>query len=752
MSSGTTTKANTVRLNSDGGGGGNDKRHSFQFDHVFGEGTTNQQVYDCVAKDLVQSAVVDGLNACLFCYGQTSSGKTFTMQGAGGIDDQVDGGGILHMASHQVFDLIRQHQQNPHQGQDRLYLVRVSFLELYNEQVRDMLDPTTTATGGNNKSLTVRDDGATVQVPCVEEVVTDATALLEVLARGEKNRTVAATGMNERSSRSHTIVRITVESREVLNDDDCKENSEGCPLTELPPTSPRAVRMATLNLVDLAGSESVKHTGATGDRRKEGGLINQSLLALSRVISARAAASGSSYGNTTKQAFVNYRDSKLTRLLRPALSGDARMAVVCCATPSTKYVDETKSTLQFAARAKMVKTQAQVNEVLDDRSMIRRLQQELEEVKKQLSEQKVSSESLLAVTVQEKQERWARFVLNARITEGCTQSSTKARRRKTLGTATSMSLIDSTNDENNPPHSPTRKRKVALPASPKTTGRPTRIKSQRLTNATNLSPGKELSLVHEALAVQKTRRQEVDELRQVIQEQNTKIHEKDATIAQLLQELAALKEENQVLLRSRLEPEFEEADDENAPRQAKPERLETQTSLGKSEEEDLLDNDVADVGNKNELDLVAVWKRFAAVECTDGRLKSAWATFERHFSLYVVWSHVFDMPKNWWPTDDKSSPANRIRYTYADRSDSEKGHFDEVALGDFGMDPALWERTKAQGDIKKFTGGIKRRSKQGRLPLFQIVAEREFEMVEFLDELWPDRTLIRTEDENDDDE
>jgi centromeric protein E len=132
-----------------------------------------------------------------------------------------------------------------------------------------------------------------------------------------------------------------------------------------------AVLVASLNLVDLAGSESVRHTGATGQRAKEGGNINKSLLSLSRVIHALS----------QPGTHVSFRDSKLTRLLQPSLSGNAKMAVVCCVTPSEKYIEETRSTLQFASRAKLVKTHATVNEVVDDATKLKRLKTELEQLK-----------------------------------------------------------------------------------------------------------------------------------------------------------------------------------------------------------------------------------------------------------------------------------------------------------------------------------------------------------------------------------
>lgn len=237
-------------------------RTFFTFDKTFGEETNNRQVYDGVAKNIVTS-VVDGLNGTIFAYGQTSSGKTFTMQGSGNLEQGTNSsdstvGGIVHMAAKDIFSQIQREQ-------DRMFLVRVSFLEIYNEEVRDLLSNDTTQT------LQIREDPRRgVFVQSVEEIVTDFETLLGILIRGDKCRTFASTGMNERSSRSHTILRITIESREKedfseTNEDDGGYSSGG----------DGAVRISTLNLVDLAGSESVRHTGATGERQKEGGLINQ---------------------------------------------------------------------------------------------------------------------------------------------------------------------------------------------------------------------------------------------------------------------------------------------------------------------------------------------------------------------------------------------------------------------------------------------------------------------------------------------
>jgi len=228
-------------------------RTYFAFDKVFEENVDTNQVYDDVAKGIV-SSVVNGLNGTIFAYGQTSSGKTYTMQGSGSIQDGAsENGGIVHMAARDIFSNI---QSQP----NRMFLVRASFLEIYNEEVRDLLST-------SSNTLPIREDPRRgVFVQSQEELVTDFNGLLRLLFQGEKSRQVASTGMNERSSRSHTIFRITVESR---------ENEEGDELGGSDSSTDGAVRISTLNLVDLAGSESVRHTGATGDRQKEGGMINQ---------------------------------------------------------------------------------------------------------------------------------------------------------------------------------------------------------------------------------------------------------------------------------------------------------------------------------------------------------------------------------------------------------------------------------------------------------------------------------------------
>lgn len=235
-------------------------RNFFTFDKTFPEDNTTQSVYDSVAKSIV-SSVVMGVNGTIFAYGQTSSGKTYTMQGSGTIEEGTvsGGGGIVHMAAADIFSHIQR-------ATDRLFVVRASFLEIYNEEVRDLLS-------NDSKTLQIREDPRRgVFVQSQEEIVTDFNSLLDILFRGEKSRAFASTAMNERSSRSHTIFRVTIESREKNSvEGETNENDEEQPVNG----TDGAVLVATLNLVDLAGSESVRHTGATGERQKEGGMINQ---------------------------------------------------------------------------------------------------------------------------------------------------------------------------------------------------------------------------------------------------------------------------------------------------------------------------------------------------------------------------------------------------------------------------------------------------------------------------------------------
>ena len=294
---------------------------TFNFDHVFSADCTTSAVYTGVARKVVKE-VTNGVNGTIFAYGQTNSGKTYTMLGRG------DKRGVLEMAFEDVFQYVASLVT-------RTFSMKLSFIEIYNEKVRDLL------ADAEGAFLTVREDpNKGVFCDATEVPAVDYDSVMLKLREGLKRRAIESNGINDTSSRSHTIFRLVVDSHGDIS----------------PSLS------ATLTLVDLAGSESVRHTDAQGQRLKEGANINRSLLSLSNVI--RALSNRATAPSTQGEDFVNYRDSKLTLLLKPSLCGNARMAIICCITPTQKYVEETRSTLMFAKRAKFVKTNAKVNEVI----------------------------------------------------------------------------------------------------------------------------------------------------------------------------------------------------------------------------------------------------------------------------------------------------------------------------------------------------------------------------------------------------
>lgn len=221
----------------------------------------------------------------------------------------------------------------------REYLIRVAYVEIYNDKIRDLQNP-------SRADLAVREDKAgRIFVDAEETIVETFEDAIAVLEKGQAARHVGETKMNARSSRSHTVFTLQIESK----------GGDGVD---------KSFRASSLNLVDLAGSERLKSTGAEGTRQKEGAHINKSLLVLGTIINRLS----SCVGDTSKIGHLPYRDSKLTRLLRPALGGNAKTAVLCAITPSAMHVEETVSTLKFAERAKKVTTNATRNEVIDYRS------------------------------------------------------------------------------------------------------------------------------------------------------------------------------------------------------------------------------------------------------------------------------------------------------------------------------------------------------------------------------------------------
>lgn len=314
---------------------------AYAYDRVFGPTTTTRHVYDVAAQHIV-SGSMEGINGTIFAYGVTSSGKTHTMHG-----DQRSPG-IIPLAVKDAFSII---QETP----SREFLLRVSYLEIYNEVVNDLLNP-----AGQN--LRIREDLQGTFVEGIkEEVVLSPAHALSLIAAGEEHRHVGSTNFNLLSSRSHTIFTLTIESSS------CGENSEG-----------EAVNLSQLNLIDLAGSESSR-AETTGVRRKEGSYINKSLLTLGTVISKLT---------DGRATHIPYRDSKLTRLLQSSLSGHGRVSLICTVTPSSSNSEETHNTLKFAHRAKHIEIQAAQNKIIDEKSLIKKYQNEIRSLKEELDQLK----------------------------------------------------------------------------------------------------------------------------------------------------------------------------------------------------------------------------------------------------------------------------------------------------------------------------------------------------------------------------
>lgn len=314
---------------------------AYGFDRVFGPATTTRHVYDVAAQHVVSGAM-QGINGTVFAYGVTSSGKTHTMHG------EQKSPGIIPLAVKDVFSII---QETP----GREFLLRVSYLEIYNEVINDLLDPT-------GQNLRIREDSQGTYVEGIkEEVVLSPAHALSLIASGEEHRHVGSNNFNLLSSRSHTIFTLTIESSpsgENLGDED--------------------VSLSQLNLIDLAGSESSK-TETTGLRRKEGSYINKSLLTLGTVIAKLT---------DGKSTHIPYRDSKLTRLLQFSLSGHGRVSLICTVTPASSNSEETHNTLKFAHRSKHVEIKASQNKIMDEKSLIKKYQKEISCLKQELQQLK----------------------------------------------------------------------------------------------------------------------------------------------------------------------------------------------------------------------------------------------------------------------------------------------------------------------------------------------------------------------------
>lgn len=327
-------------------------KRTFTYDYVFGSAATQGEVYARLVEPIVDE-VLQGYNCTVFAYGQTGTGKTHTMEGCRNESDTnvadrrlAENAGIIPRAVKQVFDHLRSLTDE--------HSVRVSHLELYNEQLTDLLSPDDFSTD----SLRVYEDpqkGTFVQ-GLEDIVVRSEEEIFAILDKSAVKRKTAETLMNKYSSRSHSIFSITIHIKESTPD--------GADL----------LKVGKLNLVDLAGSENVGRSGAVKGRAREAGNINQSLLTLGRVITALV----------DRHPHVPYRDSKLTRLLQESLGGRNKTCIIATVTPGSNSVEETASTLDYAYRAKSIKNRPTVNQMIAKHVLLREYTEEIAKLKQEL--------------------------------------------------------------------------------------------------------------------------------------------------------------------------------------------------------------------------------------------------------------------------------------------------------------------------------------------------------------------------------
>ncbi|KAI8847665.1 P-loop containing nucleoside triphosphate hydrolase protein [Chytridium lagenaria] len=334
----------------------------FTFDAAFDESSKQIEVYNSTARIIVDAAL-NGFNGTVFCYGQTGTGKTFSMQGIANVPHLR---GIIPNAFNHIFDHISR-------AVHKKFLVRVSFLEIYNEEIRDLLVKKNPQKSGlelkeHPETGVYVKDLSTYVVKSVEEMD-------QLMTFGNNARSVGATLMNETSSRSHSIFTITIESSE----SGAVEGED-------------RFLAGKLHLVDLAGSERQSKTGATGERLKEATKINLSLSALGNCISALV---------DGKSTHIPYRDSKLTRLLQDSLGGNAKTLMIATMSPASYNFEETLSTLRYANRAKNIKNKPKINEDPKD-AMLREYQEEIQKLKEALEQKQKVATTIVKKIVKKK--------------------------------------------------------------------------------------------------------------------------------------------------------------------------------------------------------------------------------------------------------------------------------------------------------------------------------------------------------------
>ena len=320
------------------------QQHFFTFDHIFDSDSTQHEVYLKAAKNSVLS-LIEGYNSTIFAYGQTGTGKTYTMGGGASVP-QEEKRGIVPRVVENIFNFI----EKKNYDESNKYIIRASYLQIYNESIDDLLKTERT-------NLSIREDkkkGIFIE-NLSEWVVNSSNDIYTLLQIGNDNRATASTSMNELSSRSHAIFIIILEQ---LNNNN--------------------IKLSKLNLVDLAGSERIKVTGATGKQLEESKKINKSLSALGNVINALTDTKGNNI-------HIPYRDSKLTRLLEDSLGGNCITTLITTISPSPNFINETLSSLVFAKRAKKIKNKPKINKDINHRSLISQYELQLRNLKDELN-------------------------------------------------------------------------------------------------------------------------------------------------------------------------------------------------------------------------------------------------------------------------------------------------------------------------------------------------------------------------------
>ncbi|KAM7496660.1 hypothetical protein LguiA_021074 [Lonicera macranthoides] len=327
---------------------------TFMFDKVFGPASQQKELYDQAVSPIVFE-VLEGYNCTIFAYGQTGTGKTYTMEGGGRKKNGEfpSDAGVIPRAVKQIFDIL--------EAQSAEYSMKVTFLELYNEEISDLLAPEESSKFIDDKSkkpIALMEDGkgGVFVRGLEEEIVCTANEIYKILEKGSAKRRTAETLLNKQSSRSHSIFSITIHIKECT------------------PEGEEMIKCGKLNLVDLAGSENISRSGAREGRAREAGEINKSLLTLGRVINALVDHSG----------HIPYRDSKLTRLLRDSLGGKTKTCIIATISPSIHCLEETLSTLDYAHRAKNIKNKPEINQKMMKSAVIKDLYSEIDRLKQEV--------------------------------------------------------------------------------------------------------------------------------------------------------------------------------------------------------------------------------------------------------------------------------------------------------------------------------------------------------------------------------